>query len=181
LECARQNGVRAIARKPGRSPSPISREIKRNSATRNGDFDYRATTAQWHADRAAQRPRVSKLANNPALRDDVQDRLAGSIATPDGIAFDGPVVIWRGRRAVHRQSRRWSLAWSQEQIAQRLKVDFPEDPTMRISHEAICQALTSKGVEPRNESSPPVFDPVAHSGWLVNALGTVARHSSSMR
>ncbi|WP_406240284.1 helix-turn-helix domain-containing protein, partial (plasmid) [Acetobacter orientalis] len=59
LECARKTGVRAIARKLGRSPSTISREIRRNSATRSGDFNYRAITAQWHADRAAQRPKVS--------------------------------------------------------------------------------------------------------------------------
>ena len=145
LECARGTGVRALARKLRRSPSTISREIRRNSATRGGDFEYRAINAQWHADRAAKRPKASKLALNPALRDYVQDRLSGSIATPDGIAFDGPVVVWKGRRAVHRQSRRWSSAWSPEQIAQRLKVDFPEDPTMRISHEAIYQALYIQG------------------------------------
>lgn len=145
LERASGTGVRAIARKLGRSPSTISREIRRNSATRSGDFDYRAINAQWHADRAARRPKVSKLENHPALRDYVQDRLAGLIATPDGIAFGGPVVVWKKRRAVHRQSRRWSLAWSPEQIAQRLKVDFPEDPAMRISHEAIYQALYIQG------------------------------------
>lgn len=145
LECARGTGIRAIARKLSRSPSTVSREIRRNSATRSGDFDYRAITAQWHADRAGQRPKPSKLANNPVLRDYVQDRLSGLIATPCGIAFDGPVVTWKGRRAVHRQSRRWSCAWSPEQIAQRLKIDFPEDPTMRISHEAIYQALYIQG------------------------------------
>jgi len=145
LECARGTGIRAIARKLSRSPSTVSREIRRNSATRSGDFDYRAITAQWHADRAAQRPKPSKLASNPALRDYVQDRLSGLISTPGGIAFDGPVVVWKGRRAVHRQSRRWSCAWSPEQIAQRLKMDFPEDPTMRISHEAIYQALYIQG------------------------------------
>lgn len=145
LECARGTGIRTIARKLSRSPSTISREIRRNSATRGGDFDYRAITAQWHADRAARRPKPSKLACNSALRDYVQDRLSGLIATPDGIAFDGPVVVWKGRRAVHRQSRRWSSAWSPEQIAQRLKVDFPEDTTMRISHEAIYQALYIQG------------------------------------
>jgi IS30 family transposase len=32
-------------------------------------------------------------------------------------------------------------AWSPEQIANRLKVDFPDDASMRISHEAIYQAL----------------------------------------
>ena len=145
LECARGTGVRAIARKLKRWPSTISREIRRNSATRGGDFDYRAINAQWHADRAAKRPKASKLMLNPALRDYVQDRLSGLISTPDGIAFDGPVVVWKGRRAVHRQSRRWSSAWSPEQISQRLKVDFPEDPTMRISHEAIYQALYIQG------------------------------------
>ena len=145
LDCARGTSVRAIARKLDRSASTISREIRRNSATRGGDFDYRAINAQWHADRAARRPKASKLALNPALHDYVQDRLSGLIATLDGIAFDGPVVVWKGRRAVHRQSRRWSCAWSPEQIAQRLKVDFPEDPTMRISHEAIYQALYIQG------------------------------------
>ncbi|SEL43544.1 IS30 family transposase [Pacificibacter marinus] len=145
LECARGTGIRTIARKLSRSPSTISREIRRNSATRGGDFDYHAITAQWHADRAARRPKPSKLACNSALREYVQDRLSGLIATPDGIAFDGPVVVWKGRSAVHRQSRRWSSAWSPEQIAQRLKVDFPEDTTMRISHEAIYQALYIQG------------------------------------
>jgi len=145
LERARGTGVRAIARKLGRSPSTISREIRRNSATRSGEFDYRAFAAQWHADRAARRPKAGKLSLNPALRNYVQDRLSGLIATPDGIAFDGPVVAWKGRRAVHRQSRRWSSAWSPEQISQRLKVDFPEDPSMRISHEAIYQALYIQG------------------------------------
>ena len=67
LECARGTGIRAIASKLGRSPSTILREIGRNSATRRGDFDHRATTVPWHADRSAQRPKPSKLASNPAL------------------------------------------------------------------------------------------------------------------
>jgi IS30 family transposase len=145
LELAKGSGIRAIARKLGRSPSSISREIRRNAATRSGDLDYRATAAQWHADRAAQRPKQGKLATNVALRQYVQDRLAGKVSNLDGVGFSGPAVVWKGRRAVHRQSRQWSTAWSPEQIANRLQIDFPEDPNMRISHEAIYQALYIQG------------------------------------
>jgi len=142
---AQGHGVRAIARQLNRPPCTISRELRRNATKRNGAWDYRATTAQWHADRSARRPRPSKLAINQALQGYVQDRLAGMIARPDGTAVRGPNVVWKGRRAVHRQSRRWATAWSPEQIARRLRLDFPEDETMRISHEAIYQALYIQG------------------------------------
>jgi IS30 family transposase len=141
---AQGHGVRTIADQLNRAPSTISRELRRNAATRSGALDYRATTAQWHADRSAQRPKPAKLAGNPILRDYVQDRLAGMIASPDGAPI-GPKVVWKGRRAVHRQNRRWATAWSPEQIARRLRLDFPEDETMRISHEAIYQALYVQG------------------------------------
>ena len=142
---AQGQGVRAIARQLDRPPCTISRELRRNAATRSGALDYRATTAQWHADRSARRPKPAKLAINPILRDYVQDRLAGMIASPDGAPLVGPKVVWKGRRAVHRQNRRWATAWSPEQIARRLRFDFPEDETMRISHEAIYQALYVQG------------------------------------
>jgi IS30 family transposase len=83
---AQHHGVRGIARRVGRSPSTISRELRRNAATRSGDLEYRATTAQWHADRRARRPKVAKLAANDALREYVQDRLAGVITATDGTA-----------------------------------------------------------------------------------------------
>jgi len=142
---AQGHGVRAIARQLDRPPCTISRELRRNVARRHGAPEYRATTAQWHADRSARRPKLAKLAINPTLRDYVQDRLAGMIAKPDGEPLVGPKVVWKGRRAVHRQSRRWATAWSPEQISRRLRLDFPEDETMRISHEAIYQALYVQG------------------------------------
>ena len=138
-------GVREVARRSGRSASTVSRELRRNAATRNGNLDYLASTAQWHAERAACRPKQAKLAANPALREYVQDRLAGAVVAPGGLAAPGPVVPWKGRRHGRRQSRRWAMAWSPQQIAERLRLDFPDDSTMRVSHEAIYQALYVQG------------------------------------
>jgi IS30 family transposase len=138
-------GVRQIARRLGRDPATISRELRRNAATRGGRLDYRASTAQWHADRRAGRPKLAKLAANDALRQYVQDRLAGRVTAPDGAAVPGPEVRWIGRRHGRRTDRRWARSWSPEQIANRLRVDFPDDGSMRISHEAIYQALYVQG------------------------------------
>lgn len=142
---AQHCGVRECARRLGRAPSTISRELRRNAATRSGGFAYRATAAQWHADRAARRPKPAKLATHPALQQYVQARLAGGIITPAGAPVRGPTVSWKGRRHGPRQHRRWGRAWSPEQIAHRLPLEFPDDPTMRISHEAIYQALYVQG------------------------------------
>ncbi len=138
-------GVREIARQTNRSPSTISRELRRNAATRAGSSGYRAINAQWHADRRAKRPKVAKLAANEKLRDYVQDRLSGLISRPDGTAVPGPTVRFIGRRHGRRQDRRWAKAWSPEQISNRLRVDFANDESMRISHEAIYQALYVQG------------------------------------
>jgi IS30 family transposase len=142
---ARGLSVREIATRLGRPPSTVSRELRRNAATRGGYAEYRATTAQWHADRRAKRPKVAKLAAHDALRTYVQDRLAGVISASDGTVMPGPEVRWIGRRHGRRQDRRWATSWSPEQIANRLRVDYPDDASMRISHEAIYQALYVQG------------------------------------
>jgi len=139
------HGVREIARQLGRSPSTISRELRRNAATRSGGLEYRATTAQWHSDRRARRGKPAKLAVNDELRAYVKDRLAGLVQRPDGIALDGPAVPWRGRRHGRRKDRRWARSWSPEQISHRLRLDFPDDDSMRVSHEAIYQSLFVQG------------------------------------
>lgn len=134
-------GVREIARRLDRSPSTISRELRRNAATRGGQLEYRASTAQWKAEMAACRPKTAKLAGDERLREYVQERLAGQVTRSDGSSLKGPQVKWVGRRHGPRKDRRWGLAWSPEQISHRLKIDFPDDESMRISHEAIYQAL----------------------------------------
>jgi IS30 family transposase len=142
---AQRLGVREIARRVDRSPSTISRELRRNASTRSHWVPYRATTAQWHAERRASRPKLCKLAANDALRDYVQDRLAGTIVRLDGQLVRGPEVRFIGRRHGRRADRRWSRSWSPEQISNRLRVDFPDDESMRVSHEAIYQALYVQG------------------------------------
>ena len=90
----------------------------------------------------ARRPKTAKLVANERLREYVQERLSGQVRRPDGTPVAGPVTApWKGRNKPRRQDRRWATAWSPEQISNRLKLDFPDDESMRISHEAIYQAL----------------------------------------
>jgi transposase, IS30 family len=65
LARARGESMRVIARRPGRSPSTISRELRRN-ADRSGG--YRATIAHGLAFERASRPKPAKLATNLRLR-----------------------------------------------------------------------------------------------------------------
>lgn len=110
---ARRAGVREIARELDRSPSTISRELRRvqhhdNSRDRHR-VQYRASTAQADADRQALRPKPARLATSERLRHEVQSRLVDD--------------------------------HSPEQIARRLREDFPDDPEMWVSHETIYQSL----------------------------------------
>ena len=91
-------GVREIARRLGRSPSTISRELRRNAATRGGGWTIGPSIAQWHAERRARRPKAAKLAANdaaarvragPARRRDHRARRRGG-AGPDGALDRSP-------------------------------------------------------------------------------------------
>ena len=85
------------------------------------------------------------MVGNPRLRRYVQERLAGRVITEHGVPVTGPTVPFTGRNRARRADRRWAQAWSPQQIAARLRRDFPDDPTMRISHEAIYHALYIEG------------------------------------
>jgi IS30 family transposase len=142
---AQGHSMREIGRRLGRAASTISRELDRNAATHGGGMAYRATTAQWHADRSARRPKPTKLALNTALHTYVEERLAGVVAPPSGARVRGRPIRGKDGRRNPRKDRRWTKAWSPEQIARRLPIDFPDDETMRISHETIYQSLFIQG------------------------------------
>jgi len=98
------DSLRAIAKRLGRAPSTISREV-----AWNGRHRYRAWRADSEAISRGQRPKPAKLA--------VDSRLCRAVE--------------RGLRA----------QWSPQQIAARLISDYPNDLTMRVSHETIYRTL----------------------------------------
>ncbi len=61
-----------------------------------------------------------------------------TLARPESLA-------WEGLNKPHRQGRRWVTAFSPEQISHRLMIDFPEDESRRISHEAIYRSVVHPG------------------------------------
>jgi hypothetical protein len=82
LARARGETVRGIARRLARSPSTISRELRRNV---DRDGGYRATIAHALAFERAGRPKPAKLATNLRLRAIVQDDLRRRLS-PEQIA-----------------------------------------------------------------------------------------------
>ena len=99
------DGVRVLARRLGRAPSTISRELRRHG----GASHYRAGAADAAAWEHARRPKRCRLARDRRLR-----------------------------RAVERKLR---ADWSPQQITAWLTETYPDDLTMRVSHETIYQAL----------------------------------------
>ena len=77
--------VRAIARALGRSPSTVSRELRRNGSAAG---DYRPHAAHRGARLRRARPKQRKLATNEALRGLVQDRLSRLRWSPEQISAD---------------------------------------------------------------------------------------------
>jgi IS30 family transposase len=122
----RGDSIRAIARRLGRAPSTVKREIDQNlrhqrygtpgsrGRKRAKPWNYSPHRAQLRAERrAAARARSARLVVNGLLRAEVQARL--------------------------------ELKHSPEQIARRLREDFPDDPEMWVSHETIYQSIYVQG------------------------------------
>lgn len=66
-------GVREIARRLGRAPSTISRELRRNTARHDRYYD--GDLAHARARQRARRPRRSRIGRDPRLREIVQELL----------------------------------------------------------------------------------------------------------
>ena len=71
------DSMRCVARRLGRAPSTISREIRRHG----GVPRYRATEADKQAWNRARRPKRCRLALNPALRRAVAEKLGSDWST----------------------------------------------------------------------------------------------------
>ena len=99
LARARGETMRAIARRLGRSPSTISRELRRNA---DRDGSYRPTMAHALAFERASRPKPAKLATNLQLRELVQDDLRRR--------FSPGQITGRLRRRFPDQSEMWVSA-----------------------------------------------------------------------
>jgi transposase, IS30 family len=97
----------AIARRLGRAPSTVAREVRHNS----GKSGYRAFSA---GNRANVRASSRKHGKSRLTRD---DRLHG-------------YVMEKLRKR-----------WSPREIVKRIAVEYPDDMTMRISHEAIYRYI----------------------------------------
>ena len=86
LQNAAGKGVREIARLTGRHPSTISRELQRNVSVKR-PRQYRPRLAQYKAEQRARRPKPSKIAASPRLREAVQARLTDKLS-PEQISAE---------------------------------------------------------------------------------------------
>lgn len=100
--------VRAIARVLGRSPSTVSRELRRGAGDEPAGR-YRPTLGQRAAFQGRRRPKPLKITSNPVLQSLVQEGLTRKL--------------------------------SPQQIAARLKKDYPDRHDLHVSHETIYKTL----------------------------------------
>jgi len=154
---AKRFSLRSIAKQLNRSPSTISREVRRNSWSRGYDAD-RGEKATW---KRARRPKPSKLAQIPALRLTVANKLCAGWS-PEQISG------WLHRR----YPRRKSMQISYETIYKELYV--PSKNTLGREYLAMlrsgrklcrCKTKTQKGGKhsPVANSTPISERPAAAS------------------
>jgi len=130
---AQGRGVRAIARALKRDPGTISREVRRNAATRGGKREYRAGVAQWKAQTAARRPKPAKLAFGgwPTPPRAVREPVRDGVVSPASAGRLISVAAWRGAEGAHGRAERvvsTRLWWvAMDQVIDRPLVEDPLD------------------------------------------------------
>lgn len=129
---AQGESIRSMARRLGRAPSTVMREVATNGVMRgyvgryraryrfgarragvDAKSGYSARIAQLRSEQRARRPKTGKLGRCPALRNQVQ--------------------AWLVKK------------YSPEQIAGMLAMTYPDCPEMQVSHETIYKALYVQG------------------------------------
>ena len=102
------DSMSSIARRLGRAPSTITREVAANG----GRAHYGAWRGLCRAKESARRPKTAKLSHPPLIAE------------------------------VSACLEEW---WSPKEISRRLRIAFPDDPMMHVSHETIYQSLFVQG------------------------------------
>lgn len=128
--------LRSIAGRLGRAPSTIKREIDNNCELRNRYTGRKSGYRRKHAFGARQ------SGNGAAVRYRAlcaHDRSAENARRPK------PSKLALDDRLREQVQTRLKLRHSPQQIARRLRADFPDDPEMWVSHEAIYQAIYVQG------------------------------------
>ena len=122
--------VREIARRLGRPASTVSRELQRCNGNSNG------SSANSNANSNGGSAIAGRNGYNPFL---AHKRFVERMTRPHPSKLASNEELWQ---YVQEKLR---LKWSPEQISKRLKVDFPYNESMRISHEAIYQSIYVQG------------------------------------
>ena len=155
----RAGGDRAAARRraSGCARSPAGSAARRRRSRGSCAATPRRAAAGWSTGRRprsgmpsgapAARSRRSSPSNDAAARATCRTGSPATVARPDGAAVAGPE---RARGTAAGTGRRQDRRWAQRRGARSrsptgCRVDFPDDESMRICHEAIYQALYVQG------------------------------------
>jgi IS30 family transposase len=128
--------LRSIGRRLGRHPSTIKREIDNNTELRTRKNAKKSGYRRKHAFGAGQTGATAKVSYRAIS---AHDRSADRARRPKLRKLAKNDML---RREV--QSR-LELRHSPQQIAKRLRIDFPDDPEMWVSPEAMYQAIYVQG------------------------------------
>jgi IS30 family transposase len=127
---ARNVSYRQIARDIGRAPSTVWRELQRNLHC------HQRYRPRCEVDGVHESRRMTPIRYSPSK---AQKRADFKASRPK------PAKLALSSRLHDEVQTRLKAKNSPEQISRRLRLDFPDDPEMRVSHEAIYQALYVQG------------------------------------